>query len=672
MAPDIYEALPPPNSLGQTILATRLLMLAPGTGDQPLEGSLAYLDLTDSTIRYEALSYMWGTDKAPNPLRCQSSDIPITLNLETALRSLRLRDGIRTLWVDAVCINQNDLAERERQVGYMRLVYSQADRVIVWLGPSNDLNRAAIARAKELCQYRILLMDTHREDAQEMLSVYSGSQVEKTMLDAVIADSKRESGTALIKLFDNRYFRRVWCVQEVVASRQAVAKSGHDEIDFFDLLSLVKYIGALKHSEGLPAWPPSTLSFWGFIRSQRGRVYWPHSDLVENSLGDMLLILREIRNFESTDARDRIFAVLGITDQGIHSTGWASMEPPRSRVEKFLAWIAKKLDGRGSNIELWRNPAMAPNYTKSALEVYRDFTRYCLSRPPCVLDVLFHVQHTDDPRSTSFPSWVPKFDIPSSTNYFTYQVYQAGTLYRGRISESARLHDFPADGVNPLRPNVLQLEGFVFDHVLTITDTIMLDSNDAKPLDRVWEQLFHSSPRHKRNSTYIDGCTSLEVAFLMTLHAGALGSAVRYASFQRSVDALTQHAKNCLAHWLSHIRRVPLSTYQHIIKPVDIPAELPPIVAKSFMTTIRATSANRKLYRTSTGYLGLGPAATKSGDIVVVLLGGHLPFILRPSGTDWLLIGETYVHHPNLMMGSLLEPLHSKTRSQQPITFRII
>jgi hypothetical protein len=57
--------------------------------------------------------------------------MPITLNLHAALKYLRLRDGRRTLWPDAICIIQADAVEKGRQVVNMKHIYSQAERVLV-------------------------------------------------------------------------------------------------------------------------------------------------------------------------------------------------------------------------------------------------------------------------------------------------------------------------------------------------------------------------------------------------------------------------------------------------------------------------------------------------------------------------------------------------------------
>lgn len=77
---------------------------------------------------------------------CSGSQFLVTASLYEALSYLRYPDRTRTLWIDAVCINQDDIEERAAQVAIMRLIYTQADRVIIWLGVDDDLTPTAIGR----------------------------------------------------------------------------------------------------------------------------------------------------------------------------------------------------------------------------------------------------------------------------------------------------------------------------------------------------------------------------------------------------------------------------------------------------------------------------------------------------------------------------------------------
>lgn len=106
-----------------------------------------------SRTSYSALSYTWGDGQPTKSISVNGRPLKVTSNLEEALRSLRDdREGgrSRTLWVDAICINQTDNLERNHQVSQMQEIYSDADEVIAWLGPSTSTSSMAIYFIEEL------------------------------------------------------------------------------------------------------------------------------------------------------------------------------------------------------------------------------------------------------------------------------------------------------------------------------------------------------------------------------------------------------------------------------------------------------------------------------------------------------------------------------------------
>lgn len=77
---------------------------------------------------------MWGDPNATSTIVIGEHQLPITKSLELALRQLRSKKAI-TLWIDAICINQSDIIERNSQVREMELIYEIAMKVNIWLGP---------------------------------------------------------------------------------------------------------------------------------------------------------------------------------------------------------------------------------------------------------------------------------------------------------------------------------------------------------------------------------------------------------------------------------------------------------------------------------------------------------------------------------------------------------
>lgn len=115
----------------------RVLTLQPGSGDDPLVGSLSSEQL-DSAAAYDAISYVWGTGSRRFELLCDGRVLPLTASIHDALRRVRMRDEPRRLWADQICINQGDVAERSQQVRLMNAIYKGASRIVVWLGPDED------------------------------------------------------------------------------------------------------------------------------------------------------------------------------------------------------------------------------------------------------------------------------------------------------------------------------------------------------------------------------------------------------------------------------------------------------------------------------------------------------------------------------------------------------
>ncbi|KAK3942808.1 heterokaryon incompatibility, partial [Diplogelasinospora grovesii] len=93
---------------------------------------------------YEALSYTWGDPRVTEPVLLNGQEYHATTNLRCALEYLRLPDRKRTLWVDALCINQADNDERCREVQRMGDIYSKAERLTVWLGDYGDFKRLGL------------------------------------------------------------------------------------------------------------------------------------------------------------------------------------------------------------------------------------------------------------------------------------------------------------------------------------------------------------------------------------------------------------------------------------------------------------------------------------------------------------------------------------------------
>jgi hypothetical protein len=117
-ASPLYYPLPSSTSI-------RLLRLKPGNPADRIECELSTVEL-DEAPPYEAISYVWGDPRTRRRILCNGKKFTCRANLFMALKNVRNHDGVRVLWVDALCINQNDVGERSKQVVLMKEIYGRA------------------------------------------------------------------------------------------------------------------------------------------------------------------------------------------------------------------------------------------------------------------------------------------------------------------------------------------------------------------------------------------------------------------------------------------------------------------------------------------------------------------------------------------------------------------
>lgn len=174
-----------------------------------------------SPPRYEALSYVWGSQDDPDVAFIEAHDpavnavdssceLSITQNLAVALRSLRLVDQERTLWVDAICINQAyDSAEKESQIPRMAAIYTLAQRVIIWLGPETDDSELALSTLAHLGRQVQIDLQGFRYRSPEATEKRWFHPAEPLPYSQAVCESIR-------RLLSREYFERLWIVQEIL------------------------------------------------------------------------------------------------------------------------------------------------------------------------------------------------------------------------------------------------------------------------------------------------------------------------------------------------------------------------------------------------------------------------------------------------------------------------
>lgn len=179
---DSYEY--EPLRLGRSL---RILTLHPaGHTDAPLIIDLRESSLEKSERRFDALSYVWGprSAKIDSQVYCRGKKISIGPNCDAALRRLRFVRQKRRLFVDAICLNQQNEDEKEKQVKLMGEFYTLARRVLIWLGEGSAETTRAFKYFRRLYEFRYLVNDKN-------VSERVRKRVWKHIKDGIISSSPK-------------------------------------------------------------------------------------------------------------------------------------------------------------------------------------------------------------------------------------------------------------------------------------------------------------------------------------------------------------------------------------------------------------------------------------------------------------------------------------------------
>jgi hypothetical protein len=234
----------------------RLLKLSPGSGIDPLEGTIEDVALEEAGS-FCALSYVWGIDStsiAPSYLHTADGVITITASLHSALRSVRDKCLPKRLWIDAVCINQRNLTEKAMQIRLMNSIFRTAEYTIAWLGHNQDRSDQVINNLQRICQdQKTSYWPKYLSDnSKPRITVPSADQGIWSDLDAFL---------------DRGWFKRMWIVQELVLSTKVKLICDESQIDwddFFGALAICEReinIGVAPDSEDMRILPHASAAY---------------------------------------------------------------------------------------------------------------------------------------------------------------------------------------------------------------------------------------------------------------------------------------------------------------------------------------------------------------------------------------------------------------------------
>jgi hypothetical protein len=198
----IYRYLPLDDSRNET----RLIILLPSRPFKAEVTCRLFYQLLDDNHRFEALSYTWGDPNSKLPLSLNGREIKVTKNLDKALCYLRYADDQRILWIDALCINQEYIPERNQQVAAMHKIYQRAAKVIVWLGPASKNGNFAFDLLAEASSKKI--------------------EIDDWLIRNLKMRSRSKFWEAYCDIADCDYWGRVWIIQEIFFASSAIVRCG--------------------------------------------------------------------------------------------------------------------------------------------------------------------------------------------------------------------------------------------------------------------------------------------------------------------------------------------------------------------------------------------------------------------------------------------------------------
>ena len=350
----------------------RLLELMPGAASDPLVANLSTHALEQAPA-YDAISYVWGSTKSVQTLRCNQKEMSMTLNLEAALRRIRFQDRSRTIWVDAICIDQGNDRERSHHVTFMNEVYSKATQVLACMGQDAAGGEANVAA----------LIEEHVKRMADSTSVSQMPILSKT--DPILSDPRWASLRALMR---SAWFGRAWVLQEVGVAKDPRVLYGFVEFSYRDLMRLARWIvrcaASLQQVAGIDLLTVHT--DWEDWSDN-----WRQSAEHEYTLLDFL---SHAKGLGCHDKHDHVYAFLG--------------HP-----------LLRQDDGSG--------PIVTPDYENKTVEgLYTELTKWML--PRLGLSVLSAVEHDEKTINEAVPSWVVRWNMDviwNSMGYYPDFYYRA-------------------------------------------------------------------------------------------------------------------------------------------------------------------------------------------------------------------------------------------------------
>ncbi|KAH7146846.1 heterokaryon incompatibility protein-domain-containing protein [Dactylonectria estremocensis] len=573
----------------------RLLTIQADNQDEPLRGQLTETALEEHP-KYITLSYTWGGATATKDLQLDGKRFKIRPNVFDALRRLRKNLGSFTIWIDAICINQDDLDERSAQVSIMRQIYESADRTIVYLGENSHGKKL-----QEFCETLYDFTSSFPALAAVVNSPFPPGSHVKDLTAFGLPGRNGPQWRAFFRLTSHVWFVRVWAFQESLVSRNCDIVDGDlvfPQARLFETITalffelrMFQYVANLD----VMKWMQVAQRCDMVLKAQHlpspvdGRQSWSRSSLIN--------LLRSSIGAGASDPRDFVFALLGI-----------SLEADE--------------------------PTLQPDYQQDVDEIYKRVAKYMVKTGSA--NLLLDCALTHPP--SGWPTWIPRWDAGVNDVKHTW------TWTRGTTSRMH--HHFRAVGDSSTKgfrcedSYTLVGRGIVFDRI-----------ENTGYRSRFWNKNYDI----ENTMNLVDRIAQLTSMLAEIQHPygtgrDAIQAIARTVVMGDRMDADTGTAAHAdaLAHWLPaaeariiHDDLTPdhgktLKSIARIRQSKDFlslgkdPAGAK--YARQFFDEVLNTSLACTPFTTSRGYLGLTTERARAGDVVVLLPGCEVPLVLRPKG----------------------------------------
>ncbi|KAH8802983.1 heterokaryon incompatibility protein-domain-containing protein [Xylogone sp. PMI_703] len=644
----------------------RLLEIIPSDGSE-IQCRLETFNLY-SAPPYDALSYTWGDPRPPllqsiassyfhkpHFIQCDNHTIHVTTNLYHALQRLRhvYRASPPTLqkyiWIDAVCINQQDLSERSAQVALMEEIYKGAQMVVAWLGKSDRHTKPALRLIKRFA-----------DNPPRQIKQY-GPLYEK------FPGISHKDWEALVAFFQRAYFRRAWIVQEVVLAKKAVAFIGGEKISWESLVKASQFIALMgiwkqldiitsyfaslsdRMEEQTVASTGATLAGLSQLQIKPSFYYGSGGEVPWYTL---TMPINVGRGYLATNKRDHFYSILGVI--------------------KDIITSAPSLNERAL-LSLTQLPV--PDYTKSISMVFTEFAKWQLEVSQN-LSLLFMVEdqslRSSDLRDC--PSWVPD----QSVRLGPVPLHVTANNPRWDPSLSDYGIGLPIDSPGG---SIILVRGGIFDTITAVAEPFKKMRDAAKGwigvMDLVKPLLGNKYPGSGVSYTDVLWRTLIADSHQPLGNANAPRQSPADNRLARAFNEwlITRSERERTIYW--NKKNSKKTFEQELDKYVTVLMEMgrldrsgilfPPAKIKTALTVLGFPPTNklkielferkdtyqaaandiirdRRLVLTSRGYLGLVAQSVGVGDQVWILSGPSTPFILRPLSTGrYRLMGEAYI-----------------------------